>query len=112
MKQSVVVAFVLVVTILAAVPSVTRAQDPALVERGAEVYASRCVICHGVQGDGKGLTGIIHRAQQSGVVIAIYPRDFTAGLFKFRSTPSGSLPTDADLLRTVTEGISRSGMPG
>ena len=112
MRHSVVIAFVLVVTALVAVPGITLAQDPALVDRGAEVYASRCVICHGVQGDGKGLTGIIHRAQQSGIVIAIYPRDFTAGLLKFRSTPSGSLPTDADLMRTVTEGIARSGMPG
>ena len=41
----------------------------------------------------------------------IYPRDFTAGVYKFRSTPSGSLPTDEDLMRTITEGISRSGMP-
>ena len=40
-----------------------------------------------------------------------YPRDFTAGVFKFRSTPSGVLPTDDDLMRIVTEGISRSGMP-
>lgn len=84
------------------------AQD---VERGKAVYASRCVICHGDQGDGKGLIGIVHRAQKQGVVITIYPRDFTAGVFKFRSTPSGDLPTDDDLMRTVTEGISRSGMP-
>jgi hypothetical protein len=39
------------------------AQD---LERGKAVYDSRCVICHGAQGDGKGLIGIVHRAQTSG----------------------------------------------
>ena len=111
MKQTTVIVALLAVAALAAVPGGAFAQDPALVERGTAVYASRCVICHGPSGDGKGLTGIIHRAQTSGIVIAIYPRDFTAGVFKFRSTPSGSLPTNDDLMRTVTEGISRSGMP-
>lgn len=90
------------------VASGAMAQD---IERGKAVYDSRCVICHGDQGDGKGLIGIVHRAQTSGVVVTIYPRDFTAGVFKFRSTPSGDLPTDTDLMRIVTDGISRSGMP-
>jgi mono/diheme cytochrome c family protein len=81
------------------------------VEQGKAVYESYCVICHGEKGDGKGLMGIIHRAQQRGFVVQIYPRDFTAGVFKFRSTPSGELPTDADLMRTVRNGIARSGMP-
>ncbi|HAK55885.1 MAG TPA: cytochrome C [Acidobacteria bacterium] len=87
---------------------IASAQD---VERGEEVYTSRCVICHGDNGDGMGLVGIVHRAQANGLVTTIYPRDFTAGVFKFRSTPSGTLPTDDDLMRIVTEGISRSGMP-
>ena len=86
----------------------TLAQD---VDAGKAVYDSRCVICHGADGDGQGLVGIVHRAQTNGVVVTIYPRDFTGGVFKFRSTPTGQLPTDADLMRIVTEGISRSGMP-
>jgi mono/diheme cytochrome c family protein len=45
------------------------------------------------------------------MVITIYPRDFTTGTFKFRSTPSGSLPTDDDLLKVIIRGIPRSGMP-
>lgn len=94
--------------VLLASSGLASAQD---VERGKAVYDSRCVICHGDQGDGKGLIGIVHRAQQSGLVVTIYPRDFTAGVYKFRSTPSGDLPTDEDLMRIVTDGISRAGMP-
>src|SRR3546814_7095662 len=39
------------------------------------------------------------------------PRDFTLGLFKFRLTPSSSMPTDGDLLRTITRGVRGTAMP-
>lgn len=39
------------------------------------------------------------------------PRDFTKGIFKFRSTANGTLPTDADLMRIVTNGVYRTSMP-
>jgi len=81
------------------------------IEEGKAVYKKYCIICHGVKGDGKGLIGIIHRVEKSGLVWSLYPRDFTVGVFKFRSTPSGCLPTDKDLMHTITEGIPRSGMP-
>jgi cytochrome c oxidase cbb3-type subunit 2 len=42
----------------------------------------------------------------------IQPRDFRQGVFKFRSTPSGSLPTDEDLLHTITQGLRWTGMVG
>ncbi len=45
-------------------------------------------------------------------MLRVRPRDFRPGLFKFRSTPSGSLPTDDDLLRTVTHGVRWTGMVG
>jgi len=96
---------------LTATPSATQGESAATLKKGKEVYDTYCIICHGDKGDGKGLMGIIHRAQQKGFVVSIYPRDFTAGVFKFRSTPSGELPTDADLVRTVRNGIPRSGMP-
>ncbi len=69
--------------------------------RGRELYEANCAICHGEHGDGKGMAGHMFRIQ---------PRDFRRGLFKFRSTPSGSLPTDADLLNTITQGIRWTGM--
>lgn len=111
MKHRVPILLLLLLSAAASVPDSLHAQDSAVLERGKAVYGSRCVICHGDQGDGKGLIGIVHRAQKNGLVVTIYPRDFTAGVFKFRSTPSGFLPTDEDLMRIVTEGITRSGMP-
>lgn len=107
MKPGVTVFVVLALCGLVLAPQ-TSAQD---LEQGKAVYDSRCVICHGDQGDGRGLIGVVHRAQTNGIVVTTYPRDFTAGVFKFRSTPSGVLPTDDDLMRIVTEGISRAGMP-
>jgi cytochrome c oxidase cbb3-type subunit 2 len=92
-------------------PTGSAAADRQTLELGKQVFASYCVLCHGDKGDGKGLTGIIHRAQQEGIVVYTYPRDFTAGLFKFRTTPTGYLPTDDDLMKIITEGIPRSGMP-
>ena len=50
-----------------------------------------CVGCHGAAGDGTGP----RRA-----MLITKPRDFTKGVFKFRSTPSGTLPTDEDLYRS------------
>jgi cytochrome c oxidase cbb3-type subunit 2 len=73
-----------------------------LVERGREVYLDHCVGCHGTRGDGAG---------RAATFLSPLPRDFTAGVFKFRSTPSGSLPTDGDLFRTITRGVRWTGMP-
>jgi mono/diheme cytochrome c family protein len=68
---------------------------------GAEVYRLRCVPCHGVNGNGRG----IHAAR-----LGVPARDFTTGVYELRSTPSGSLPTDADLFRTVSRGVHGSAM--
>jgi len=81
------------------------------IEAGKKVYQKYCVICHGAKGDGKGLIGIIHRVEKSGLTWATYPRDFTVGVYKFRSTPTGCLPTDKDVLNIIKNGIPRSGMP-
>src|SRR5256886_3757580 len=40
------------------------------------------------------------------------PRDFTGAISQIRSTPSGQLPTDADLLRSIDEGLGGTAMPG
>jgi mono/diheme cytochrome c family protein len=63
---------------------------------GDALYDSHCSACHGAKGDG-------HAPQSAQLRPA--PTDFTRGVFKLRSTPSGSLPTDRDLFRTLTRGI-------
>ncbi|MGH7392701.1 MAG: c-type cytochrome, partial [Candidatus Rokuibacteriota bacterium] len=70
--------------------------------RGKEVYGRRCIGCHGPKGDGNG---------PAATFLAPRPRDFTLGSFKFRTTPSGSLPTDGDLYRTLTRGVRWTAMP-
>ena len=39
------------------------------------------------------------------------PRDFTAGIYKVRTTPSGQLPTDDDIARVIRDGMPYTGMP-
>ena len=67
------------------------------------MYIATCAVCHGVNGDGGGTAAHMFR---------VAPRDFRQGVYKFRSTPYGSLPTDDDLFRTVTQGIRWTGMVG
>ena len=85
--------------------SVTAMSIPASadgVARGKIVYARRCAGCHGVDGDGNG---------PAAAFLEPRPRAFTLAVFKFRSTPSGSLPTDGDLYRTITRGVRWTAMP-
>jgi len=84
---------------LIAVASVTLGAQGAT---GKAVYDKWCAGCHGDTGagDGPGSEYMLPR-----------PRDFTKGIYQIRSTASGELPTDADLLRMVTEGMPGTAMP-
>ncbi len=66
------------------------------------VYAQHCSACHGEGGDGNG---------PASVWLFPRPRNFSAGLFKIKSTAGTALPTDADLLNSVTRGMPGSSMP-
>ena len=90
----------LVTLLLMAAPAC--AQEVGNAQQGKIVYDKYCVLCHGVQGDGKG-----HYSQDTTPV----PRDFRQGTFKWRSTPSGSLPTDADLEKVLVNGLFGTSMP-
>lgn len=68
---------------------------------GEKVYRENCAACHGEKGNGKG---------SSASTLKTKPRDFTTGIYKFRSTPSGSLPLDQDILRTVAKGVRATSM--
>jgi len=87
-------------TLSASVMSIPRTE--AQVARGKLVYERRCIGCHGVRGDGNG---------PAAAFLDPRPRNFTLGSFKFRSTPSGSLPTDGDLYRTLSRGVRWTAMP-
>ncbi len=71
------------------------------ISAGNQIYVQRCSFCHGLLGDGEG---------PAAPYMDPRPRDFTLGTFKFRTTKSGELPTDADLFRTVSRGLKGTGM--
>jgi mono/diheme cytochrome c family protein len=65
-------------------------------------YRRYCVGCHGELGDGEG---------ENAQWIDPKPRNFTLGIFKCRSTPTGTLPLDSDLFNTIGRGLVTSNMP-
>ncbi|MDP1534094.1 MAG: cbb3-type cytochrome c oxidase subunit II [Rubrivivax sp.] len=81
--------------------SVPRSEE--WVSHGKNVYERRCLGCHGASGDGNGPAAAFMPQDR--------PRNFNLAVFKFRLTPSGSLPDDGDLLRTITRGIRGTSMP-
>jgi DMSO reductase family type II enzyme heme b subunit len=77
---------------------------PGDADKGEAVYAKRCLQCHGDEGDGLGPAA--DRLNPP-------PRDFTFGLFKFKTTAfDEDLPNDDDLFRMVRDGMPGTAMPG
>jgi cytochrome c oxidase cbb3-type subunit 2 len=58
-----------------------------------------------VNGDGKGAVWELADQYAQGHKLPRQPRDFTSAVFKVRSTPSGSLPTDRDLFMAMSRGL-------
>jgi len=71
--------------------------------RGKVVYDKWCASCHGDGGAGDG---------PAARYMLPRPRDFTAALYQIRTTASGQLPTDADLMTVMAKGIPGTAMPG
>ncbi len=63
---------------------------------------SGCVRCHGYAGTGAGTEAVNHEP---------YPRDYRRGIFKYKATKKGARPTDGDLRRIITNGVSGARMP-
>ena len=84
------------------VMDVTFPRSSEWIAHGKEVYQRRCLGCHGVDGDGNGPAATFLYKQR--------PRSFAAAVFKFRLTKE-PLPTDGDLLRTITRGVRGTAMP-
>lgn len=73
-----------------------------LAKAGKGVYEQQCVVCHGKEGKGDG---------PAAQILTVPPRNFTGGMFKFKTSAAGEMPFDEDLYRTVSAGIPASGMP-
>ncbi len=76
------------------------AEDP-IIARGRLVFGKQCVICHGETGDGAGKFAYLMNPR---------PRNLKVGKFKL-STTQNQIPSDDDLLRTISRGMPGSAMP-
>ncbi len=83
-------------------PGTAEAQQAGDATLGRRVYEAKCAHCHGQDGKGDG---------PGASFLDPKPRDFTRGLFKIRSTPSGQVPTDRDLFEVITNGMPGTSMP-
>jgi len=68
---------------------------------GKRLYWRHCAACHGAKGDGRG---------KQALRLSTPPTDFTAGRFKYKSTPYGQIPTDEDLFRAIQSGVPATEM--
>src|SRR5262245_11039100 len=87
-----------VLTIAAASRTRVQAQQPG----GKAIYDKHCAECHGTTGKGDG---------PAAAVLTPRPRDFASGKYKIRTTETGSVPTDEDLIRSVRQGLYGTAMP-
>jgi mono/diheme cytochrome c family protein len=71
-------------------------------EAGKALYYRYCWGCHGARGNGDG---------ENAPYLNILPRNFVAGTFKCRSTPTGTLPLDQDLYNSLVRGFNFTNMP-
>ena len=69
---------------------------------GQVTYDRWCAGCHGVDGTGNG--------PGAGYMLP-RPRDFTQALYQIRTTASGELPTDEDILAIIDRGMPGTTMP-
>lgn len=67
------------------------------------IYQFRCAVCHGEEGAGDG---------PAAEFLYPRPRDFTQGLFKFKSSPADLPPRDEDLFNVIKSGLTGTSMPG
>jgi cytochrome c oxidase cbb3-type subunit 2 len=101
--QSTSAAVPLLVAVFLAIPAPSaRAEEAGNAKAGKLVYQRYCQSCHGEKGDGQG---------EFAEWISPKPRDYRQGTFKWHSTPSGALPTDADLEKILKDGLYGTYMP-
>ncbi|MCK5916805.1 MAG: c-type cytochrome [Cocleimonas sp.] len=86
---------------------VTGVKDKLIKERanmqGKDLYNLRCAVCHGDEGMGDGVAADLLYPR---------PRDFSLGMFKYKTSPGSLPPRDEDILETIQHGLTGTGMPG
>ncbi|MDT8281553.1 MAG: c-type cytochrome [Gammaproteobacteria bacterium] len=87
--------------------AVTGLKDEIKVQRasmdGQALYQYRCAACHGATGAGDG---------PAAEFLYPKPRDFSLGLFKYKTSPGTLPPRDEDLFDVIKHGLTGTGMPG
>lgn len=101
-RQALVILGAVLVSGFAGVPAAQAERPQPNLDAGRAAYEQSCARCHGPQGQGDG---------RDAKRLYPRPRNLTEGVFKFRSTASGTAPTDDDLLHTVTHGLTPGNMP-
>ncbi len=80
-------------------------------DTGKQLYFRYCWGCHGFRGDGNGENWLPTGSYPTAPYLNIQPRNFDAAVFKCRSTPTGTLPTDQDLYNSIGRGFVMTNMP-
>ncbi len=89
-------------TEISAVPTEPKPEfNSELRARGKLLYGRHCQVCHGANGDGSG-----PRASE----LSPLPRNFTKGVYEFRTTATGTLPTDEDVWKVISDGLHGTAM--
>ena len=68
---------------------------------GKSLYTEYCMACHGVKGDGNGV---------SSKGLSVPPRNFKLGQYKFGRVVSGELPHDEDFYHILKKGLNGTAM--
>jgi cytochrome c oxidase cbb3-type subunit 2 len=119
MRTNKLTKLLIVVTALLAAPVLASAQQmeshigkvTGHSESGKQLFYRYCWGCHGFRGDGNGENWLPTGSYPYMPYLNIQPRNFVAGTFKCRSTPTGSLPTEQDLYDSLVRGLNNSNMP-
>ncbi len=83
-------------------PQVKNPPNEPSLDRGKEVFQTKCAYCHGKDGKGNGVSAPFSSPR---------PRNLTKGHIKFRTTHFGKIPTDEDLYKALTRGLNATTMP-
>jgi cytochrome c oxidase cbb3-type subunit 2 len=77
--------------------------------RGKAIFETKCAGCHGTYGNGRTTadSAVSTNFNTAYHFLNPQPRDFTTAAFKSRTTPSGALPTDEDIFRTISRGVRK-----